>query len=129
MVTEVTGSGYQYVARILPVGSPITVELPENTLGGNGNLASNRLTVPFTISLAADHDPASGRVTLTWPSQSNLRYNLRSSTSPTGDPLSWPIVEGHADLAGTEPRNTLTLIQPAGTTRYFVIEGASGNVR
>ena len=123
MVTDVAGSGYQYVARILPTGSPITVELPANTLGANGNLASNRLTVPFMISLSAGHDPASGLVILTWPSQSNLRYNLRSSPTPIGNPLSWSVVEGHADISGTEPRNTLTLIQPPGTTRYFVIEG------
>jgi glucose/arabinose dehydrogenase len=124
-VVGVSGEGYFYVVKILPAGPLVTVDLPAGVIdgGGRGNEASNQLRVSYEIPLAVDHDPETGVVTLSWPSQSNLRYNLRSSKDLIGAPSTWPIFGGHESLAPTEPTNTLSLVGSSTAARYFVIEG------
>ena len=59
---------------------------------------------------------------LTWGSTPGKRYNVRSSTDPSGAPAGWPVFEGLENLAATPGENVLTLPRPDDRERYFVIE-------
>ncbi|NIP93108.1 MAG: hypothetical protein GWO24_06475, partial [Akkermansiaceae bacterium] len=48
---------------------------------------------------------------------------MRSETDPSdGEPITWPIYDGRADLAATPPLNTLTIPRPVDPFRLFVVE-------
>jgi len=67
-------------------------------------------------------DPGSGDLTLTWNSRDGRLYNVRSELDLSTDPATWPIFDGHQDLAATPPENTLSFSFPADDSRYFVVE-------
>ena len=67
-------------------------------------------------------DQRGSDLVFTWDSQAGKLYNLRSETAPSTDPATWPIFDGHRDLAATPPENTLTIPRPAESERFFVIE-------
>jgi hypothetical protein len=71
----------------------------------------------FTVEEQGDN------LVLTWESQSGQRFNVRSETDPSnGEPITWPIYGGHADLVAEPPFNTLIIPRPADPLRLFVIE-------
>jgi uncharacterized repeat protein (TIGR03806 family) len=124
-VVEVMGGGYYYVVKILPAGPVVTVQVPTGVAnsGGSGNLASNQLTIPFNIALTVGYDPNTGMLNLSWPSQSNLHYNIRSSPVLAGAPSTWPIFESQANIVATAPTNTLSVFLPSEAVLFFVVEG------
>lgn len=62
-------------------------------------------------------DVSGGQVTLTWPSQTGTRYELRSSTDLSLDFANWTLVED--DIRATEPLNSLTIPQPAAPSLFY----------
>ena len=72
------------------------------------------------IELALEADGED--LVLTWESTAGKRYNVRSSTDPSGPPASWPIFGGFESLVATPDENVLTFARPADPERYFVIE-------
>lgn len=60
---------------------------------------------------------------LTWESQAGLLYNIRSEAEPAdGAPSTWPIYDGHMDIAATPPLNMLIIPRPVDPLRLFVAE-------
>ena len=68
------------------------------------------------------HDAGANTLSIRWESAAGQLYNLRSETGLSGDPATWPIFGGQADLVATPPENSLTIPFPADAERFFVIE-------
>jgi len=98
----------------------------DSTFYDDGTFRDMTLTAdPFAtrLQLTIDHDAGADMVSISWPSQAGLVYNLRSETDPSVDlPLDWPIFDGNQDLAATPPVNTATFATPADPLRLFVVE-------
>lgn len=74
-------------------------------------------TLPLRLEALGDE------LVLTWESQGGELYNLRSEADASaGDPITWPIFDGHAGILASPPLNTLTIPRPANPKRFFVIE-------
>ncbi|MFP6857611.1 MAG: discoidin domain-containing protein, partial [Roseibacillus sp.] len=74
-------------------------------------------------SLFLDVASSGDDLVLTWESGGGELFNLRSETDlSNGEPLTWPIFDGHEDIVATPPFNTLTIPRPADSERFFAIE-------
>lgn len=83
-----------------------------------GNLLFGAPTFPLRLEAVGDD------LVLTWESKAGTRYRLRSETDASaGEPITWPVYDGHADIPAKPPLNTLTIPRPPDAKRFFVIEG------
>lgn len=97
-------------------------EIPGGDRVGIGEVAFE-ITTCETPSLFFKVEADGDNLVLTWESKNGQLYNVRSETDPSnGDPGSWPIYDGHADIVATPTLNTLTIPRPADPFRLFVIE-------
>ncbi|MDA0767576.1 MAG: choice-of-anchor J domain-containing protein [Verrucomicrobia bacterium] len=62
-----------------------------------------------------------GNYDFTWESLDGKLYDLVSSTDLSTPIGTWPVWEGHADIAGTAPTNTLPDVPGGGPTRFFAV--------
>ena len=92
---------------------------PETFLDG---VVLTPLIPPLPLQLRVSYDGTD--LIIEWDSSDGSLYNLRSDTDPAtnSDPATWPIFDGHQDLAATPPENTLSFSFPADDSRYFVVE-------
>ena len=64
-----------------------------------------------------------GALSISWESQDEFHYTLRSTDDPAVSlPEDWPVYAGHENVAATAPLNTLTFALPPEPSRYFVVE-------
>ncbi|MDA1007250.1 MAG: choice-of-anchor J domain-containing protein, partial [Verrucomicrobia bacterium] len=62
-----------------------------------------------------------GNYDFKWGSKLGSLYDLVSSTDLSTPIGTWPVWEGHADIAGTAPTNTLPDVPGGGPTRFFAV--------
>jgi hypothetical protein len=97
-------------------------EIPGGDRVGIGEIAFE-ITTCETPTLFFEVEADGDNLVLTWESQNGQLYNVRSESDPSrGDPVSWAIYNGHADIGATPPLNTLIIPRPADPLHLFVIE-------
>jgi hypothetical protein len=97
-------------------------EIPGGDRVGIGEIAFE-ITTCETPTLFFEVEADGDHLVLTWESQNGQLYNVRSESDPSrGDPVSWAIYNGHADIGATPPLNTLIIPRPADPLHLFVIE-------
>ena len=129
-IINLAGQGYFYTAQVFPIASPVTIEIPPGVMVREGlpNAASNQLLIPFSpqrdqdLRLEFDHDPATETFRLSWLSNPNRVYHLRSASNLLDPPPTWPVFGHYTRLLAQPPRNTLEFVLPPEESRYFVIE-------
>jgi len=83
--------------------------------------------IAFEVSQADDFvvevNAVGDDLVFTWESKAKQQFNLRSETDPSsGEPVTWPIFDGHGGIPATPPLNTLIIPRPADPVRLFVVE-------
>jgi len=129
-IINLAGQGYFYTAQVFPIASPVTIEIPAGIMVREGlpNAASNQLLIPFSpqrdqdLRLEFDHDPATETFRLSWLSNPNRVYHLRSAANLLDPPPTWPVFGHYTRLLAQPPRNTLEFVSPPEEARYFIIE-------
>jgi hypothetical protein len=73
-----------------------------------------------------DVDPGNDEIYISWESEGGLRYDVLSETDLANPIATWPVYDGHEDIAATPPANFLFLSPiPVDDRRFFAVRAQS----
>jgi len=87
---------------------------------GDNGLVFDNLQVVQPVQLAVTS--SGSNLNFSWPSRAGKIYTLRTSTGLATAPATWDVVSGSDNIAAAPPLNTQSLVRPADTKRFYVIE-------